>query len=92
MLFKQEKEFVWNHEREEWCWQHVNAFLKAIQEFHGVVLLVADEVGMDLVPASLLGRVFRDLNGKVNQKLAAAAEESLLVVAGIPLILKSEND
>jgi adenosylcobinamide kinase / adenosylcobinamide-phosphate guanylyltransferase len=45
-------------------------------------------VGMGVVPAYPLGRVFRDLSGRVNQVLAAAADRVWMVVCGIPQQLK----
>jgi adenosyl cobinamide kinase/adenosyl cobinamide phosphate guanylyltransferase len=53
---------------------------------HGV--LVSDEVGSGVVPATESGRRFRDALGLLNQRLAAAADEVHLVVAGIPLRLR----
>jgi adenosyl cobinamide kinase/adenosyl cobinamide phosphate guanylyltransferase len=52
------------------------------------VILVANEVGMGVVPAYPLGRVFRDAMGRVNQAAAAACGEVYLTVAGLPLRLK----
>jgi len=52
------------------------------------VILVTNEVGMGIVPESALGRQFRDLAGWINQDLAAAADTVVLVVAGLPLMLK----
>jgi adenosylcobinamide kinase / adenosylcobinamide-phosphate guanylyltransferase len=51
------------------------------------VLLVSSEVGSGVVPPYPLGRVFRDLLGSVNQALATAAGDVLLVIAGIPVDL-----
>ncbi len=52
------------------------------------VVMVSNEVGMGVVPPSPLGRAFRDLQGSLNQELAATADEVYLVTAGIPLRLK----
>jgi adenosylcobinamide kinase/adenosylcobinamide-phosphate guanylyltransferase len=51
-------------------------------------ILVSNEVGMGLVPPYPLGRLYRDLLGRVNIWLAAAADEVILLVAGLPLRLK----
>lgn len=52
------------------------------------VVAVSDEVGSGIVPATEAGRRFRDELGALNQRLAAAADEVYLVVAGIPLRLR----
>ncbi|MGI5202944.1 bifunctional adenosylcobinamide kinase/adenosylcobinamide-phosphate guanylyltransferase [Spirillospora sp. CA-108201] len=46
------------------------------------VVAVSDEVGLSLVPTTASGRAFRDVLGRVNQRLAAESEEAALVVAG----------
>jgi adenosyl cobinamide kinase/adenosyl cobinamide phosphate guanylyltransferase len=52
------------------------------------VVLVANEVGSGIVPEHPLGRRFRDLQGLLNQRIAARADRVVLVVAGIPLAIK----
>jgi adenosylcobinamide kinase / adenosylcobinamide-phosphate guanylyltransferase len=52
------------------------------------VVLVANEVGSGIVPQHLLGRKFRDLQGVLNQRMAARADHVVLMVAGLPLVLK----
>jgi len=47
-------------------------------------IAVSDEVGSGVVPATASGRLFRDVLGEVNQRLAAVADEVWLVTAGIP--------
>lgn len=54
----------------------------------GHLLIVSNEVGMGVVPATTLGRMYRDALGRANQLLAAAADEVLLFVAGLPWALK----
>lgn len=53
------------------------------------VLLVANEVGMGLVPPYPLGRAFRDISGRANRYLAQVADDAYFVVAGLALELKS---
>ena len=52
------------------------------------VVLVANEVGSGIVPDHVLGRKFRDLQGLLNQRIAARADRVVLMVAGLPLALK----
>jgi adenosylcobinamide kinase / adenosylcobinamide-phosphate guanylyltransferase len=51
-------------------------------------VLVANEVGYGIVPDYPLGRRFRDLQGLLNQRIAALADRVVLVVAGLPLAIK----
>jgi adenosylcobinamide kinase/adenosylcobinamide-phosphate guanylyltransferase len=51
--------------------------------------VVSDEVGLGVVPATPLGRIFRDALGRVHQMLAARADEVYLTVAGYALPLKA---
>jgi adenosylcobinamide kinase / adenosylcobinamide-phosphate guanylyltransferase len=48
----------------------------------GPVVAVTNEVGMGVVPAHRSGRLFRDLLGSVNQRIAAVSDDVLLVIAG----------
>jgi adenosylcobinamide kinase/adenosylcobinamide-phosphate guanylyltransferase len=52
------------------------------------VTLVSNEVGLGVHPATEDGRHFRDLLGVVNQRVAAAADRVVLMVAGLPVIEK----
>ncbi|MDA8233048.1 MAG: bifunctional adenosylcobinamide kinase/adenosylcobinamide-phosphate guanylyltransferase [Magnetospirillum sp.] len=52
------------------------------------VVLVANEVGMGLVPDNSLARAFRDHQGRVNQRVAAMCRRVVFVAAGLPLVLK----
>lgn len=53
------------------------------------VILVSNEVGSGVVPAYELGRRFRDVVGEINQRVAEVADTVILMVAGLPLSLKS---
>jgi adenosyl cobinamide kinase/adenosyl cobinamide phosphate guanylyltransferase len=54
----------------------------------GTMVLVSNEVGFGIVPDNALARRFRDLKGRLNQRIAARADRVALVVAGLPLIVK----
>jgi len=54
------------------------------------VIAVSNEVGGGIVPATRVGRRFRDLQGWANQILAEGADSVALVVAGLPLVLKGQ--
>ena len=54
----------------------------------GAVVLVSNEVGLSIVPENALARRFRDEAGRLNQKIAAIADEAWFVAAGLPLRLK----
>lgn len=53
------------------------------------VVLVANEVGWGIVPDNALARAFRDHAGRLNQRLAALASHVVLVVAGLPVMVKN---
>src|SRR5262249_9920167 len=63
-------------------------FEQALAAAQGPIVMVANEIGYGLVPEYPLGRRFRDFQGMLNQRLAARADRVVLVVAGIPLVLK----
>jgi adenosylcobinamide kinase / adenosylcobinamide-phosphate guanylyltransferase len=52
------------------------------------LVLVSNEVGSGIVPEHPLGRRFRDLQGVLNQRVAARADRVVLMVAGLPLAVK----
>ena len=67
---------------------HARTAAQAAAERPGLTIAVSNEVGLGVVPATPLGRRYRDVLGRVNAIWAAAAEEALLVVAGRTLRLE----
>jgi adenosylcobinamide kinase / adenosylcobinamide-phosphate guanylyltransferase len=66
----------------------IAALLEAARQRDLTLIVVTNEVGMGIVPAYPLGRQYRDLLGRANQRVAALADEVYLAVAGIPVELK----
>lgn len=54
----------------------------------GPWVVVSNEVGFGIVPDNALARRFRDAAGRLNQQIAAAADEVVLMVAGLPMKVK----
>jgi len=66
----------------------INELIAAQGRLGGQWLIVSNEVGLGLVPPCPLGRVYRDALGWTNQALARAANRVILMVAGIPMVIK----
>jgi adenosylcobinamide kinase/adenosylcobinamide-phosphate guanylyltransferase len=62
---------------------------QALTSRAGPTVLVSNEVGLGIVPDNALARQFRDLQGTLNQKLAAQAQRVIMMVAGLPVAVKS---
>ena len=60
----------------------------AVGAFEGHIILVANEVGLGIVPDNALARRFRDVAGRINQAVARTVDEVMFVAAGLPLKLK----
>jgi len=63
----------------------LNELLIYIREHEQDWLIISNEVGQGLVPAYQMGRVYRDILGMANQRIASVADEVIWMVAGIPV-------
>lgn len=66
----------------------IDRLVGAVASTKAEVVMVANEVGLGIVPDNALARRFRDLAGLLNQKMAHIADEVHFVAAGLPLRLK----
>ncbi len=71
--------------------QELDELLEAIRNSPAEWIVVSNEVGMGLVPPYPLGRVYRDLLGWANQRLAGTADLVYFMIAGIPMRLNPES-
>jgi adenosylcobinamide kinase/adenosylcobinamide-phosphate guanylyltransferase len=73
-------------------WQAEQARLfELLPALRSDIVLVSNEVGLGIVPDNGVARRFRDEQGRLNQRLAACCDQVTLVVAGLPLTIKSSN-
>ncbi|NLG36909.1 MAG: bifunctional adenosylcobinamide kinase/adenosylcobinamide-phosphate guanylyltransferase [Clostridiales bacterium] len=68
--------------------EQIDLLVAGIDAYESQTIAVSNEVGMGLSPAYPLGRLFRDIAGRVNQRLARRADEAWVVLSGIPLRIK----
>jgi adenosylcobinamide kinase/adenosylcobinamide-phosphate guanylyltransferase len=54
-------------------------------------VIVTNEVGWGVVPETSLGRLFRDAAGRANQVVAGHAHEVVLLVCGLPMVIKGKS-
>lgn len=76
------------HVSEEEIAERCQEILAACNAHAGTVVFVTNEVGMGIVPENALARRYRDLIGRSNQIIAAAADGVTLLSCGIPIELK----
>ncbi|MEJ5928908.1 bifunctional adenosylcobinamide kinase/adenosylcobinamide-phosphate guanylyltransferase [Corynebacterium sp. H128] len=69
----------------------VDKLLGVLTETQNNVVVVTPEVGLGVIPETAAGRLFRDELGRLNARVAELADKVVLVVAGIPLTLKSDS-
>ncbi|MGC8751239.1 bifunctional adenosylcobinamide kinase/adenosylcobinamide-phosphate guanylyltransferase [Hydrotalea sp.] len=63
----------------------------AIHQMPGTFIIVSNEIGMGVHAETAIGRKFTDLQGWANQFVASLADKVILMVSGIPVIIKETN-
>lgn len=67
---------------------HIDKLVNCLNDTKANIVLVSNEVGMGIVPLGAQTRLFVDYAGWMNQKIAAIADNVVLVSAGLPISLK----
>ena len=70
------------------CLELCKAEIDALEKMEGDFIIISNEIGMGLHADSEVGRKFTDLHGWVNQYIAQKATRAVLMVSGLPLIIK----
>ncbi len=78
-------------EREAKIMEEMQAIIEEAVKKNLELIMVSNEVGMGLVPGNKLGRVYRDIAGRVNKYLAENADEVYITFAGYPLEIKKQG-
>jgi adenosylcobinamide kinase/adenosylcobinamide-phosphate guanylyltransferase len=64
------------------------ALLAALDSRTAPTVIVSNEVGLGIVPDNALAREFRDVAGRLHQRVAARADRVIFMVAGLPMVVK----
>ena len=72
--------------------REVHELVDSFRTERSTVIVVSNELGMGIVPADSMTRLYRDIVGKANQAIASAADQVFLVVSGIPLKIKEKQN
>jgi adenosylcobinamide kinase/adenosylcobinamide-phosphate guanylyltransferase len=85
---EQEKKYI----NEDVIGSRCEDVLGVCSELTGTVIFVTNEVGMGIVPENPTSRLFRDLAGRCNQRMANHADVFVFMISGIPLYIKGEKN
>ncbi|RLB05477.1 MAG: bifunctional adenosylcobinamide kinase/adenosylcobinamide-phosphate guanylyltransferase [Deltaproteobacteria bacterium] len=70
--------------------RYMDGFIGACKAATTPLILVSNEVGMGIVPDNPLARRFGDLAGSLNQRIGEIADVVVMMIAGLPLIVKGD--
>ena len=68
--------------------KQIDGLIGQFKDSDKTLVAVTNEVGQGIVPAYRLGSIFRDIAGRMNQYIAAQADEVICMISGLPLKLK----
>jgi adenosylcobinamide kinase / adenosylcobinamide-phosphate guanylyltransferase len=70
----------------------IKELIDCIAKSEACFIIVSNELGLGIIPADRISRLYRDILGRANQMLADRADEVYLLVAGIPLAIKKPGN
>ena len=80
------------NELEDKISQEVFTLIRVCNKNNKKLIIVSNETGMGLVPPYYMGNYFRDISGRLNNKIGAAADHMYLIFSGIPIKLKHKGE
>ena len=75
-------------ELENYIRDQIEKLLDAVKKTNLYFVIVSNEIGMGIVPANKLSRIYTDIIGRINQQIATHSDEVYFVVSGIPMKIK----
>ncbi len=82
---------IYHHGPQEGLYQEESDLLRILADPPCEIILVSNETGMGFIPTDAESRAFRDHAGWLNQDIAKLADTVVLMVAGIPVVIKGER-
>jgi len=76
------------NESEKFLYSQIQLFVDSLKKINYNIVLVSNEVGMGIVPENKLGRIFRDIAGFANKKIAEVVDEFYIIFSGYSIKLK----
>ncbi len=77
-------------ETEDKILSRAEALVESMQKIPQSIIVVSNDVGAGIVPENKIARIFRDIVGIVNQRVAACSHTVVVTVAGLPLVIKGK--
>lgn len=78
--------------REEEIGREIDSILSIVASSGSTLIIVSNELGMGIVPQNRLSRLYRDIVGRMNQKISARADEVYFLVSGIAMRIKKDGE
>jgi len=72
--------------------EEVFSLIRVCKANNKKLIIVSNETGMGLVPPYFMGNYFRDISGRLNNKIGTAADHMYLIFSGIPIKLKHKGE
>jgi len=88
LIFDTPSQDMVNPEHEQRILASIKRIAETAQNTDSTVIIISNELGMGIVPENALARYFRDVCGRANQLMAAAADEVYVCFSGIPVRIK----
>lgn len=78
--------------REEEIGREIDSILSIVASSGSTLIIVSNELGMGIVPQNRLSRLYRDIIGRMNQRISARADEVYFLVSGIAMRIKKDGE